>query len=114
MRIVLVNMPFADWHRPSVALSQLAAHTKREYGDSVDVEIRYVNVDFALIFGPEDYKELASSVGYGTNVIGEWLFRQVAFPEFADNADEYFRCYFADDAQQMAIFKVAELFGATP
>jgi ribosomal peptide maturation radical SAM protein 1 len=97
MRIVLVNMPFADWHRPSVALSQLAAYTKREFGDAVDIEIRYVNIDFALLFGPEEYKEFANNAGYGTTGIGDWLFRQVAFPDSPDNATAYFQRYFADD-----------------
>src|SRR2546430_6575633 len=97
MRIALVNMPFADWHRPSVGLSQLAAYTKREFGDAVDIEIRYVNIDFALLFEPGEYKEFANNVGYGTTGIGEWLFRQVAFPEFPDNAHDYFQRYFADD-----------------
>jgi ribosomal peptide maturation radical SAM protein 1 len=97
MRIALVNMPFADWHRPSVALSQLAARTKQEFGDSVNVEIRYINIDFALLFGAEAYKEFANNAGYGTTGIGDWLFRQVAFPEYPDNAAAYFQRYFADD-----------------
>src|ERR1700759_3132337 len=97
MRIVLVNMPFADWHRPSVALSQLAAHL-RSFGDQVEVEVHYVNVDFALLFGPAEYQEFASNVGHGPTGVGEWLFRQVAFPDAPDNAEEYFRRYFADDS----------------
>src|SRR5581483_8515619 len=42
--------------------------------------------------------EFALNVGHGTTGVGEWLFRQVAFPQAADNAAEYFRRYFADDA----------------
>jgi magnesium-protoporphyrin IX monomethyl ester (oxidative) cyclase len=88
-------MPFADWDRPSVALSQLAAYTKREFGDSVDVETRYVNIDFALKFGAGHYKQFALNADYLATGIGEWLFRRMAFPEVPDNAEEYFRRYFA-------------------
>jgi magnesium-protoporphyrin IX monomethyl ester (oxidative) cyclase len=89
-------MPFADWDRPSVALSQLAAHTKREFGDSVSVDIRYVNIDFALLFGAGEYKLFANNADFLTTGIGEWLFRRVAFPDEADNTAEYFRRYFVD------------------
>ncbi|MEO6702802.1 MAG: RiPP maturation radical SAM C-methyltransferase [Jatrophihabitantaceae bacterium] len=98
MRIVLVNMPFADWHRPSVALSQLASHLKSTFGDSIEVEVCYVNVDFALLFGPAEYQEFVNNVGHGTTGVGEWLFRRIAFPDAPDNADEYFRRYFGDES----------------
>lgn len=97
MRIVLVNMPFADWHRPSVALSQLAAHTQA-IDDSIEIDVCYVNVDFALLFGPAEYQEFANNVGHGTTGVGEWLFRQIAFPNAPDNAEEYFRRYFSADS----------------
>src|SRR6266702_1611052 len=45
--IILVNMPFADWNRPSFALSQLAALTRRELGTQIQVDVRYLNFDFA-------------------------------------------------------------------
>ncbi|WP_158581538.1 RiPP maturation radical SAM C-methyltransferase [Actinomadura spongiicola] len=97
MRIALINMPFADWYRPSVALSQLAAHTRREFGDSVQVDICYVNIDFALFFGAGEYNRLANEYNNLTTGIGEWLFRQLAFPDAADNASAYFQRYFAED-----------------
>ncbi|MEI5100550.1 RiPP maturation radical SAM C-methyltransferase [Streptomyces sp. PmtG] len=97
MRIALVNMPFADWYRPSVALSQLAAHTKREFGDAVRVDICYVNLDFALSFGACEYNRLANEYGNLTTGIGEWLFRNLAFPSSSDNTSDYFQRYFADE-----------------
>ncbi|MEW2529322.1 RiPP maturation radical SAM C-methyltransferase [Streptomyces sp. NPDC047071] len=96
MRIALVNMPFADWYRPSVALSQLAAHTEREFGDSVRTDICYVNIDFALSFGAGEYNRLANEYGNLTTGIGEWLFRNLAFPDSDDNTSDYFQRYFAD------------------
>lgn len=97
MRIALVNMPFADYDRPSVALSQLAAHTAREFGDAVEVDVRYVNIDFALLFGAGEYKLFANNYDHLTTGIGEWLFRSLAFPDEPDNAAAYFQRYFAGD-----------------
>ncbi|QKW35606.1 RiPP maturation radical SAM protein 1 [Actinomadura sp. NAK00032] len=97
MRIALINMPFADYDRPSVALSQLAAHTAREFGAAVQIDIRYVNIDFALLFGAGEYKLFANEYDHLTTGIGEWLFRSLAFPDFPDNAGRYFQRYFAGD-----------------
>ncbi|MEU2559753.1 RiPP maturation radical SAM C-methyltransferase [Streptomyces longispororuber] len=97
MRIALVNMPFADWYRPSVALSQLAAHTERAFGDSVRTDICYVNIDFALSFGAGEYNRLANEYDNLTTGIGEWLFRNLAFPDSDDNTTDYFQRYFADE-----------------
>ncbi|MEV5407893.1 RiPP maturation radical SAM C-methyltransferase [Thermopolyspora sp. NPDC052614] len=97
MRVALVNTPFADWDRPSVALSQIAAHTKREFGDSVEVEVVYPNIDLALLIGAAEYRRFASNADYLTTGVGEWLFRQMAFPDTPDNATEYFRRYFCDE-----------------
>jgi ribosomal peptide maturation radical SAM protein 1 len=93
-RIVLVTMPFADWRKPSFALSQLAALTRREFGDAVDVEVRYLNFDFAEYLGIDTYDAIADGVGHLMTGIGEWLFRPVAFPGVPDNAEDYFRRYY--------------------
>lgn len=92
-RIVLINMPFADWRKPSFALSQLAALTRREFPD-VEVEVKYFNFDFANYLGVGTYDTIADNVGHLTTGVGEWLFRQVAFPEQNDNTDEYFNRYY--------------------
>lgn len=97
MRIALVNMPFADWDRPSVALSQLAAYVNHEFGDAVETDVRYINLDFALLFGAGDYKIFVNQSEHLIAGVGEWLFRALAFPDVPDNADSYFGRYFADD-----------------
>lgn len=94
LRIALINVPFADWHRPSFALSQLAALTRREFGDQVQPEVIYVNQDFVNYFGVVDYTALAGNLEHLTTGIGDWLFRPVAFPHAPDNSAEYFRRYY--------------------
>src|SRR5215471_13794135 len=94
LRIKLVNMPFADWNRPSFALSQLASKVRRDFGDRVSVDICYVNQDIAAFFGARTYESLCTSHDHVDTGIGEWLFRQVAFPETEDNSDEYFRRFY--------------------
>jgi ribosomal peptide maturation radical SAM protein 1 len=100
MRIVLVNMPFADWNRPSFALSQLAALTRREFGDEVDVAVRYLNIDFAHYLTPGTYDSISGEMNHLLTGVGEWLFREVAFPDLPDNTDEYFRRYYNGSAWQ--------------
>jgi magnesium-protoporphyrin IX monomethyl ester (oxidative) cyclase len=111
MRVVLVNVPFANWDRPSVALSQISAHTKREFGESVQVETVYANLDFALIFGPKEYKQFANNADLLATGVGEWLFRKVAFPDAPDNAEAYFQRYFCDEASadfRARLFQIRE------
>ncbi|WP_441247689.1 hypothetical protein [Kitasatospora sp. McL0602] len=100
IRIGLVNMPFADWRRPSFALSQLAALTRQEFQDEVDVSVRYLNQDFVSYFGAEAYAELSQDVEHFTSGVGGWLFRDVAFPDSPDNTEEYFRRYHRRDHWQ--------------
>jgi ribosomal peptide maturation radical SAM protein 1 len=96
LRIAFVNMPFADWHRPSLALSQLTSMIRRDFGDKVTADISYVNQDMATFLGTQNYEELSGSGG-GHHVntgLGDWLFRQIAFPETLDNSDEYFQRFY--------------------
>jgi ribosomal peptide maturation radical SAM protein 1 len=99
-RIVLVTMPFADWRKPSFALSQLSALARREFGDAVEVEVKYLNIDFAHYLGVETYDAIAEQVSHLMTGIGDWLFRPVAFPDLEDNADDYFLRYYAGSASR--------------
>ncbi len=94
MRVALVNMPFADWHRPSFALSQLAALTRREFPDNVDVDVHYLNQDFASYLGVPTYAAVAGDVDHLMTGVGDWLFRQIAFPGLRDNSEQYFNRYY--------------------
>lgn len=92
--IILVNMPFADWYRPSFALSQLSAVTRRELGPAVDIDIKYLNFEFARYLGRDIYDAIAEDLDHLLTGVGEWLFRDIAFPEAAGNSAEYFQRYY--------------------
>lgn len=94
LRIKLINMPFADWNRPSFALGQLASKARRDLGSRVSVNVCYVNQDIATLFGARIYESLCTSHEHVDTGIGEWLFRQIAFPETEDNSDAYFRRFY--------------------
>lgn len=94
LRVLLVNMPFADWNRPSFALSQLAALTRREFAAEVEVDVLYLNQDFAHLIDLRAYEEIGSDTEHLASGVGEWLFTQVAFPENPDNAEDYFARYY--------------------
>jgi len=98
LRIAFVNMPFADWHRPSLALGQLASMIRRDFGDEASVDISYVNQDMATFLGAAHYESISGSgseSGHHVNTgLGDWLFRQIAFPETSDNSNEYFRRFY--------------------
>ncbi|MBS2965971.1 RiPP maturation radical SAM C-methyltransferase [Actinocrinis puniceicyclus] len=92
--LMLVNMPFADRRRPSFALSQLSALVGREFPGQFEVRIRYLNHDFVRFFGPADYDAIAGDNEFHIAGLGDWMFRQIAFPGLPDNAEEYLARYF--------------------
>ncbi|MGZ0150530.1 RiPP maturation radical SAM C-methyltransferase [Kribbella sp. WER1] len=94
LKISLVNMPFADWDRPSFALSQLAALTRREFGDQIDVSVHSLNLDVARYLGAETYEEITGNVQHLLTGLGEWMFRGMAFPDAEDNQGSYFDRYY--------------------
>src|SRR5215218_6298494 len=94
MRVVLVNMPFASLRFPSFALSQLAAIAKDELGAEIDITVLYANHELAAIIGVDFYDELTENVQHHPTGLGEWLFRQVAFPQLPANEDRYLRTFY--------------------
>jgi ribosomal peptide maturation radical SAM protein 1 len=94
LSLKLVNMPFADWYRPSFALSQLSALVQRELPGKVDTQICYVNIDFAAYTGGALYEGISGDGSHATTGLGDWIFRQVAFPDQVDNTQAYFRRYY--------------------
>jgi ribosomal peptide maturation radical SAM protein 1 len=99
-RVVLVNMPFASLSLPSLALTQLASVLRARFGARVAVETLYLNLDFARFFGDTRYySHVVADAGFLTGV-GDWFFRQCAFPAAEDNTGAYLRrFYFGDDAE---------------
>ncbi|MFF0722726.1 RiPP maturation radical SAM C-methyltransferase [Micromonospora sp. NPDC003816] len=98
-QLVLVNMPFADRRRPSFALSQLSALVRRDFPDDFDVRVCYLNHDFVRYFGAQEYDAIAGDMDFHVAGVGDWMFRQLAFPELPDNVDEYFSRYFTGPAK---------------
>ena len=94
LRIAFVNMPFADWNRPSLALSQLASMIHRDFKGEVATDIFYINQDMATLLGAQNYESITGLAHHVNTGVGDWLFRQIAFPETSDNSDEYFQRFY--------------------
>ena len=100
-RIVLVNMPFADLALPSIALTQIKAVLESKFGDRLSVEVLYLSHDFAKFLGTQFYQFIATSMDSLNRGLGDWLFRQIAFPELPDNTDRYFKRYLPHKTPEM-------------
>ncbi|WP_246090333.1 RiPP maturation radical SAM C-methyltransferase [Nonomuraea deserti] len=87
-------MPFADWNRPSFALSQLAESLRCEFGSAIEVSVHYLNQDFAEYFGAKLYEQISLNHDHVDTGLGDWLFRDLAFPGQQDNADDYFSRFY--------------------
>jgi magnesium-protoporphyrin IX monomethyl ester (oxidative) cyclase len=92
--VALINMPFANLNLASIGLTQLQAATNRDCSDRVRTEIFYLNHAFAELFGFDEHSEIAATVNSSNRGLGDWIFRQAAFPTVPDNSLEYFRRYF--------------------
>jgi len=102
-------MPFGSLNMPSLGLTQIESVLKTRFPESVEVSTHYLNFDFARYLGDvEQYNKALSGAGFMTG-IGDWFFRQSAFPDASDNTSEYFaRFYFDDDPQTKAIRHLVE------
>ena len=100
MKICLINMPFSSLFIPSLALTQLKAAVKKEFGSSVSVEILYINHDFGALMGTEAYTFVAESLQGHTTGLGDWFFRQAAFPNMPDNFSQYLTRYSSQFGEQ--------------
>ena len=92
-RIALINMPFSRVDLPSIALTQLKSVLENRLPGRIDVNIIYLNHDFAQSLGIERYAEIGNNVMATSSGLGDWLFRFAAFPDIEDNSKIYFRRY---------------------
>ncbi len=104
-KISLVNMPFAILNTPSVALTQLKSVLDNRFEGQVSVETCYLNMDFAHYVGVALYQYIAFAVEGLVSGIGDWFFRQLAFPEAIDNAQEYFSRYYPHPGKRTQVLK---------
>src|SRR5262245_26795040 len=100
MRIALVMPPFASVKLPSLGLTQLKA---RLTSAGFSTSIHYLNHDLAKAIGVELYEAAAYSSEIYHTGFGEWLFRQVAFPDLADNRARYLARYFRRPSTERAV-----------
>jgi len=103
--ISLVNMPFANPALPSIALTQLKAVAEQALGNRVRIRILYLNQEFAHFLGAELYSLMVSGLEANNSGLGDWLFRQLAFPELADNTRQYFQRYFPPSSEEVQAMK---------
>ncbi|WP_321473488.1 RiPP maturation radical SAM C-methyltransferase [uncultured Paludibaculum sp.] len=92
--VVLVAMPFGGLMMASLSLTQLKSVVQEAYPGRVRVRIAYATHDFAAYLGADLYQEIALGFQHHTSGLGDWLFRSVAFPELADNADQFFARFY--------------------
>lgn len=91
MKITLVSMPVVNLQTPSLALTQLRHKAEILFGKAVSVSICYLYHYFAKSVGSDFYEFLLYEMNSG---IGEWFFKQLAFKDYNDNSDDYFKYYF--------------------
>jgi ribosomal peptide maturation radical SAM protein 1 len=93
-KISLINMPFSSLNLPSIALTQLKAVTEQRLGGNVRVRNLYLNLEFAHYFGLDLYEYVIGALQANNSGLGDWIFRQAAFPDQPDNTTYYFQRYF--------------------
>lgn len=92
-KIALVNMPFAALRLPSIALTQLRSILATQFNDQVETQIYYLNHDFGEYFGPGTYEQISNSAKATATGVGDWLFRQAAFPDSEDTTTAFLGRY---------------------
>lgn len=104
-KIALINMPFADLSMPSIALTQLKAVVEQRFKEQVSVDVYYLTHDFARYLGQELYERITGSADSQNAGLGDWFFRQTAFPELPNNAGAYLSRYFPFRTEEMNTLK---------
>jgi B12 binding domain. len=107
-KIALINMPFANLQMPSIALTQLKSVVESRCKDQVTVEVFYLNHDCAHYFGRDLYGAILGADGQNSG-LGDWMFRQAAFPDRANNVSLYLSRYFPLQNTEMNSLKSAIL-----
>lgn len=93
LKVKLINLPFADVAIPSIALAQLKGICEKKFGEKIQVDIYYLNNDFANYLTLHHYNFISSSGGTNNSGFGDWFFRQEAFPDLKDNTQSYLMRY---------------------
>ncbi|MCB5166988.1 RiPP maturation radical SAM C-methyltransferase [Streptomyces bambusae] len=86
LRVALVNMPWARIDAPSIQCGLLKALAVRE---GHHCEVHYLNIELAVLLGPELYEGISDMRSERLHMLGEWLFAYAAFGEVVPE-QEYF------------------------
>jgi ribosomal peptide maturation radical SAM protein 1 len=84
MDVTLVCMPFAEVHRPSIALGLLQASLAPT---GISCNVVYGNFDFAETIGLVAYRAMQSAPT--DHLLGEWCFAGLLFPDITPCNEEY-------------------------
>lgn len=104
-RVALINMPFANLNMPSLALTQLKSILEEHFKDQIRVDIYYLNHNFANHMGVDFYNDVSSLQDSQNSGLGDWFFRQIAFPALPNNAGVYLTRYFPQRNDQSSTLK---------
>lgn len=94
-------MPFAPVGGPSIGLAQIESVVREQFGDRVDVQTHYLNLDFAAKMKDSDFYSRAVSPYARLSGLSDWFFRSAAFPHAEDNINEYLARYYFDDTPEI-------------
>ena len=108
-KIALINMPFANLQMPSIALTQLKSVVESRFPEQVAVDVLYLKHDCAHYFGKDLYGKILGSAEAQNSGLGDWMFRQTAFPDRANNVTLYLSRYFPLQNAEMNSLKSAIL-----
>lgn len=94
MKVDLICPPFHVLDKPSIGITQLKSVLDRtSFSKNINVRLFYFNHDFGSIIPLDIYDSIANGFVQQTTGIGEWFFRNAAFPNIKDNSEEYFARY---------------------
>ena len=121
IKLALIDMPFSLPECAAFGITQIRSYLNKNYRNQVETDIYYLNHDFYDYFGEELFhlvnhdfydfykfdnnkhlwvdklKKSGLEVEYFGGMLGDWIFRQEAFPESGDNTKEYFQRYFPNN-----------------
>jgi len=104
-KIFLMNMPFAETRMPSIGLTQLKSVVESTFKEQMSVSIIYLNQEFVqYLREPKLLREIIQAQKSHTSGVGDWFFRQSAFPEQEDNSEAYFKRYYPQQDEQTKEF----------
>ena len=105
--VCLINMPYSSLERPSLALGLIEGYVAK-YGHTA--KVMYGTLEFAKVIGVQNYY-LVDNTNH-EDMMGEWTFSRVAFPDKVQNDEAYFNLFpHLHEAVRNKVMKVRELAG---